>query len=150
MRQTGDGLIAALDTQQLLCLNNMHVLVPRDEQPSASYLLGLVNSKLMNWYYRTVNPEVGEALAEVKKTNVARLPIRPIDFSDPAERAHHDRVATLVDGMLGLHRRLAAATSAAQDVLIQRQIDATDAEIDLLVYGLYDLTAREVALVEGP
>ncbi|MFN2455543.1 MAG: Eco57I restriction-modification methylase domain-containing protein [Pyrinomonadaceae bacterium] len=27
-RQTGDSLIAALDNQQLLCLNNMHVLVP--------------------------------------------------------------------------------------------------------------------------
>jgi hypothetical protein len=149
MRQTGDSLIAALDTDQSLCLNNMHVLVPLREHPSVSYLLGLVNSKLMNWYYRTVNPEVGEALAEVKKTNVAQLPIRPIDFSDPAEEAQHDRVVTLVDAMLGLHRQLAATRSAAQEVLIQRQIDATDAEIDRLVYTLYDLTSEEIVLVEG-
>ena len=29
----------------------------------------------MNFYYQSLNPEVGEALAEVKKENVARLKI---------------------------------------------------------------------------
>ena len=33
MRQTGDSLVAALDTKQFLCLNNMHVLVPNTESP---------------------------------------------------------------------------------------------------------------------
>jgi hypothetical protein len=33
---------------------------------------------------------------------------------------------------------------------MQRQIDATDAEIDRPVYGLYSMTAEEIALVEGP
>jgi hypothetical protein len=33
--------------------------------------------------------------------------------------------------------------------VVQRQIDATDAEIDRLVYDLYGLTAAETALVEG-
>ena len=49
-------------------------------------------------------------------------------------------------------RALAAAKSAAQKAIIQRQIDATDAEIDRLVYDLYpspDGTAEEIALVEG-
>lgn len=32
--------------------------------------------------------------------------------------------------------------------LLQRQIDATDREIDRLVYGLYDLAAEEIAIVE--
>ena len=33
--------------------------------------------------------------------------------------------------------------------LIQRRIDATDKEIDKLVYELYDLTDEEIAIVEG-
>lgn len=33
--------------------------------------------------------------------------------------------------------------------MAQRQIDATDAEIDRLVYDLYGLTAEEIAIVEG-
>ena len=32
---------------------------------------------------------------------------------------------------------------------VEREIDATDAEIDRLVYDLYGLTAEEIALVEG-
>jgi len=32
---------------------------------------------------------------------------------------------------------------------MQRPIDATDAEIDRLVYDLYGMTDEEIALVEG-
>jgi hypothetical protein len=54
----------------------------------------------------------------------------------------------LAESMLTLHQRLAAAKSIAQKDVIQRQIDAADAEIDRLVYDLYGLTTEEIALVE--
>jgi len=41
------------------------------------------------------------------------------------------------------------AKSAAQKEIIQRQIDATDREIDRLVYDIYGLTKAEIAIVEG-
>jgi hypothetical protein len=44
---------------------------------------------------------------------------------------------------------LAAAKSESQKTVVQRQIGATDAEIDRLVYDLYGLTAEEIAIVEG-
>jgi len=37
----------------------------------------------------------------------------------------------------------------ADKKLYQRQIEATDDEIDALVYELYGLTEEEVAIVEG-
>ena len=37
----------------------------------------------------------------------------------------------------------------ADKELYQRQIEATDAEIDALVYELYGLTEEEIAIVEG-
>ncbi len=33
--------------------------------------------------------------------------------------------------------------------LLQREIDATDAQIDRLVYDLYGLTEEEIKIVEG-
>ena len=42
----------------------------------------------------------------------------------------------------------AAKTGHEQEVL-QRQIGATDAQIDRLVYELYGLTAEEIKIVEG-
>ncbi len=55
----------------------------------------------------------------------------------------------LVKSILALHTQLAAAKSAAQTGVIQRQIDAMDVEIDRLVYDLYGLTDEEIAVVEG-
>ena len=37
----------------------------------------------------------------------------------------------------------------ANKELYWRQIDATDAEIDALVYELYGMTEEEIAIVEG-
>jgi len=44
---------------------------------------------------------------------------------------------------------LAAARTADAKTLIQRQIEATDRQIDRLVYELYGLTDAEIAIVEG-
>jgi hypothetical protein len=54
-----------------------------------------------------------------------------------------------VERMLDLHERLAAATTPADKAFYQRQIDATDREIDALVYELYGLTEEEIVVVEG-
>ena len=75
MRQTGDSLIAAIDRSRLICMNNVHVGVAISKDLNVEYILGVLNSALMNWVYHSLNPEMGEALAEVKKENVARLPI---------------------------------------------------------------------------
>ena len=50
--------------------------------------------------------------------------------------------------MLALHRKLAAASIRADKKLYQRQIEATDGQIDALVYELYGLTEQEIATVE--
>ena len=64
------------------------------------------------------------------------------------ETTRHDRMVQLVEQMLELHKRQAAA-SASDCELYQRQIDATDREIDRLVHELYGLTDEEIKVVEG-
>ncbi len=78
-----------------------------------------------------------------------QLPIRMINFSDKVDKSAHDRMVKLVEAMLPLHRQLAAVKSEAQKSVIQRQIEATDREIDRLVYSLYGLTKEEISIVEG-
>jgi len=51
--------------------------------------------------------------------------------------------------VLELHKRLYVAKSAANRELYQRQIDATDREIDRLDDDLYGLTEEEIKIVEG-
>jgi hypothetical protein len=50
--------------------------------------------------------------------------------------------------MLDLHKELAAAKTPAARTALRRQIDATDRQIDQLVYDLYGLMREGIALVE--
>jgi len=54
-----------------------------------------------------------------------------------------------VERMLDLHKRLVQAKTPDEKANWQRQIDATDRQIDQLVYELYGLTEDELAIVEG-
>ncbi len=48
-----------------------------------------------------------------------------------------------------LRKHLRAAKTHADRELYQRQIEATDKQIDALVYELYGLTQEEITMVEG-
>jgi hypothetical protein len=76
------------------------------------------------------------------------MPFRPIDFSDSTDKAKHDRMVKLVERMLALHKKLAAAKVPAEKTQIQRQITTTDKQIDKLTYDLYGLTQEEIKIVE--
>jgi len=69
---------------------------------------------------------------------IEQLPIRTINFDDPADKARHDQMVALVERMLELHRQLAEAKLPQARTVLQRQIDAIDRQIDRLVYELYD------------
>ena len=149
MRQTGDSIIAVLVEGGFIGRDNLHILLPRDEDYDLRYALGIMNSKLMDFAYTMMNPEKGEALAQVKKYHIEQLPIRPINFSDKSDKAKHDKMVALVERMLDLHKRLAKTKAPDDKTKLQRQIEATDREIDRLVYDLYGLTEEEIKIVEG-
>jgi type I restriction-modification system DNA methylase subunit len=122
----------------------------REEGYDERYVLGLLNSRLLSWYFpRASNKLVTNTFPRVSILDIKRFPVRLIDFSDPADRALHDRMVELVERMLALHEQKAGAKIASDEKLIQRRIDATDREIDRLVYELYGLSGEEVAVVEG-
>jgi hypothetical protein len=51
--------------------------------------------------------------------------------------------------MLDLHQRLSAAKTPQEKIALERQISATDTQLDRLVYDLYGLTQEEIKIVEG-
>jgi hypothetical protein len=55
----------------------------------------------------------------------------------------------LVERMLKLYKDLPKAKTAHEKTAIERQIQATDKQIDLLVYELYGLMEEEIRIVEG-
>ena len=150
VRQTGDRPVAALDTAQRLAMNNLHVLAPIATEPKLDirFFLGILNSRLTTWFYRGLNPEAGEALAEVKRANVAALPIHQPALNDANEARIYKNVISLVAKMLDLQKALAAERNPNERRHLQTLVSANDNQIDRLVYELYALTAAEVELIE--
>ena len=109
--------------------DNLHIALPKEENCHLHYILGILNSKLTDFTYSIMNPEKGEALAQVKKQHVEQLPI-------PA--ATDAQKAPLIERV---QKILADPDSP--------DVPQLEAEIDRLTYELYGLTEEEIALVEG-
>ena len=75
-----------------------------------------------------------------------KLPIRPINFSNPTDKARHDKMVSLVERMLELHKR--SPRTPQEQEMVKREIESTDRAIDRLVYELYGLIEEEIAIVE--
>jgi len=148
IRQTGDSLIATHIEDGIICRNNLHIVINNSELNLLA-LLALINSKLLNFIYEIMNPEKGEALAEVKKTHVEQLPVPFLDMSKKADKAKHDQLVSLVDQMLELKQKEATEPNQQLKTMIARQIDGVDKAIDTAVYALYNLTEDEIKVVEG-
>jgi type I restriction-modification system DNA methylase subunit len=125
--------------------NQKCFIIPRNDK----YLLGILNSTLCFFLFRNILPKLRGDFYEPSYVYFKDFPIRVINFADPAEKAMHDSMVTLVERMLALHKNLPSAKTPQEQESVRRQIHATDKSIDALVYQLYGLTEEEIKIVEG-
>ena len=117
---------------------------------SRRYLLGVLNSKLIFSYLRQISNIFRGGWITCTKQYVTQLPIRTINFSDPADKTRHDRMVALVERMLELNKKKHSGKLAPSELdRLEREIAATDQEIDNLVYELYGITHEERKIIEG-
>jgi hypothetical protein len=126
------------------------ITIPNDGSASPRYVLGLLNSKLLFSYLHSISNVFRGGWITCTKQYVGRLPIRPVNFSDPADRARHDKMVELVDRMLELNKQKHSGKLAPSQLdRVEREIAATDEEIDNLVYDLYGITMDEREITGG-
>lgn len=115
----------------------------------SKYLLGIFNSQLWTFLFSQVSSTIRGGFFRWKFQYMSPLPIRTINFDDPADVARHDRMVGLVEQMLALHEKLAESRIPQTAEMLRRQIEAADRQIDQLAYQLYDLTDEEIKIVES-
>jgi hypothetical protein len=108
--------------------------------------MGVLNSRLISYLYiNQVTQASKDDFPQVTIKDVLSLPFPALSKN----KARHDRMVALVEQMLSLHKKLAAAKAEHDKTILQRQIDATDHLIDQLVYELYGLTEEEIRIIES-
>ena len=141
-RYSSTKVIASLDTKKFYTLGTT-IISHTTSLYSNRYILGVINSHLLNWWYSRCYTSPTNYIREFEQ-----LPIREIDFDKTDDKAKHDKMVKLVERMLDLHKKLSATKIPDEKIKIQRRINAADKQIDQLVYQLYNLTPQEIAIVE--
>ena len=105
--------------------NQKAFIIPTDD----FYLLGILNSKLVAYWFHATLPLLRGAFFEPSKVFMKELPVLP------ASSTQKSPILELVEKIL------TDPDSPAVPLL--------EKEIDVLVYDLYGLTQEEIAIVEG-
>lgn len=130
VRQTGDSIVATIIGAHIICRDNLHVCVPSETNYATTYILGVMNSKATDFVYRFINPEKGEALAQVKKKHVEMLPI------PHATEKEQNNISLLVKTILNKKKK-------------HEDTSEEEKAIDSYIYKLYGLSEQEIAMIEG-
>lgn len=126
------------------------IVIPPKKEYRLKYLAGILNSRLISfWFVHSFGKLQRKVFPQFKVKELRIFPIRPIDFTNPADVARHDQMVSLVDQMLELNKKLAESKMPQATEMLKRQIESTDKQIDGLVYKLYDLTDEEIKIVES-
>jgi hypothetical protein len=132
IRQTGDSLIAAYDSDGLYHLNNVHSLSSRPGSTlSLHFIDGLLNSRFWLYLYRLKTREQGRALAQIDIETLESMPLPQSNASVELE----------IGALTQLYRKMEVA--ANRD--IQSRVELA---IDKLVYDIYDLDETIVLQIE--
>lgn len=121
-------LQAGLAIETMITTDNVLNMIPKMEGICIEFALGILNSKLISWVY--VNTSMIAQKDDFPQVHISALSKINLPKSD---KARQDKMVTLVEQMLDLHKRKAAATDAAGQERLQRVIDATDKQIDACV-----------------
>ena len=80
-RQTSSKLIGTLDYEKYYCDKTIHVIINREGgNLDMSYVLGIFNSRLLNYMYSLLTEESGRSFAQVKTVNIKKLPFKIASF----------------------------------------------------------------------
>ncbi|MBW1744768.1 MAG: N-6 DNA methylase [Deltaproteobacteria bacterium] len=114
------------------------IAMKEGEVTTIKYLLGILNSKLMDWFYRFIGKPKGK-IREYFNRPLSLIPIKKISLTQ------QQPFVAFVDKILSITK----SGDYLQDKFKQAKVKAIEAEIDQLVCKLYDLTPEEIKIVEG-
>jgi len=141
IRQTSDRIIATLDNTGFYPMDTVHMIY---ESPiDLKVVLSIINSKVFNFYHKSLVPETGKVFAEVKIAN-----LKKIQFPKSINDDKSNMLVQLVDGIMQTSESYYKATSETEKDRLQKTIELMEGKIDKIVYELYELTDDEINIIE--
>jgi len=138
----GKSIVACYDSGGLYVKDAM--LLVNKSGFSLIYFLGLLNSSLINYYYKEFFITI-----DVLKNALLSIPIPQLHSSRDLEKPIYKNLVDLVHQMISAKENLAQVKTENDINYLERKCEALDNQIDKIVYELYGLTEEEIKIVEG-
>lgn len=133
IRQTANKIMAAYDEAGWYCLKSgIIVQLPKDSKLSYKYMVGLLNSALIDFLYKDLVNEDNRIFPEVKPIQLFKLPIKA-----PSDK-QKNKIEKLVDSIYS--KKVLDNTA---------DTSSWEKELDGIVYEIYGLTEKEIPAVDG-
>ena len=145
IRKTGNRLIAAYDDSGRYPEQSLYFTYGACSVPHF-YLLGLLNSRLMQFVFFNKALTNRSSIAQVKKEDLDVLPIKTV--SDDSKE-HAQKIARLAKQMTKLVINTSPDKTAHGRKTQERLMKALEKEIDDTVFAVYGLTEQEREFVES-
>jgi type I restriction-modification system DNA methylase subunit len=139
IRKTGDSVIATYDDSGIYPEQSLYFLYNSKTRVQFKYILGLLNSSVIDTYFKAKCLTNKDSIAQVKKTDLDNMPIPDVDFSKLEECQRHDRIVELVDQLIDAKSRLKHCLLPQEVNLIERQVERLFSDIDKLAHQCYGL-----------
>lgn len=150
VRQIGKVPVATYLPGGLYTLNTVYnIFFTKPTEYSLLFILGIVSSKVLGWYWLRAFFDQKETFPKIKKDALLSIPVPRIDYSDAADKDRHDKLVSLVEKMLEARKQLSAALTDGDKDFYTHKCATLDRQIDALVYELYGLTEEEITIVEA-
>ena len=143
LRKTGSDIIATLDEGGAYPEQSLYFLTGLDKAEML-FILGLLNSKLLNIYYKNFAITNRDATPQLKKFDLDKFPIIRSSSQDKPT------IATLVKKMLQLNNDLSKEYENSEGWLyLKQEIERLDKHIDERVYRLFGLSEDEIRIINN-
>ncbi len=144
-RQIGNYPLVTFVEAGIFALNTIYNIYKTHEQTNLKFILGIINSKVVRYFWKKINFDEKKTFPKIKKEAILNIPIPNTDF----DSTQYKRLVQHVETMLELNKRLQTANLHTEKDTLQQRIKHTDNEIDTIVYQLFDLTEEEIEIIES-
>lgn len=136
--------MAAMDEDPLITLDNVANFFYDPKLVDPNFLLGLLNSKLMEWFaYRFVYSKAIRTM-RFDKHHLDKLPLCNYE-----KKEEYDDVIRIVKEIRKLDGKNSSGNQNSNQVSSQRQFEEKVSQVNNLIYSLYELSDEERTLVES-
>lgn len=143
LRRVSSVLLATMNEDNYAFNKNLYGIKIINEKFSPLYILALLNSNLLNFYYqKKFSMKKIDLFPEIQSYLFNSLPIKSLPIEQQTD------IIKLVNQLLQLNTELQTETLPNRIEQIKQRIEYAEDKINELVYQIYELTEEEIRLIE--